>query len=189
MKPFYIAGLLVLLCSFFVQDNTSLILWQKKNLRWKNFTGVADSIGPHAKALAGTYSRLEQRYYRVNNEIHFVIAAWFNPAKSWVRKGVVSSFQSDRVLRHEQHHFDMCELYARQIRKYLSSTVFREATYKTEVEQLFKKFHEQYRAEQERYDSELKEQVHTLDDWANAIDQELKELSKFTDTALVVKMQ
>ena len=29
----------------------------------------------------------------------------------------------------------------------------------------------------------------SLDDWANAIDQELKELSKFTDTALVVKMQ
>jgi hypothetical protein len=191
MKYFlFFCGLLIACSSFFVQDDPAApILWQKKSLRWKNFRDVPDSQGPHAKSLAVTNSRLEQRYYRVGNELHFIIAAWFNPNKSWVRDGVSGARYSDEVLSHEQHHFDMCELYARKIRRYLSTAVFTEATYKKEIPELFKTFHTQYRAEQNKYDSELKERVYRQDEWTESIDVAMKELKTFTDTAVIVKIQ
>jgi hypothetical protein len=167
----FFAGILIVCASFFVQDRGAPILWQKKSLRWRNFRDVPDSVGPHAKSLAVTSSRLEQRYYRVGNELHFIVAAWFNPNKSWVRDWVASSQRmSDQVLNHEQHHFDMCELYARKIRRYLSKAVFTEATYEKEIPELFKTFHTQYRAEQNKYDSELKDKVYRLDEWTESID-------------------
>jgi hypothetical protein len=189
VKIFLAACLLVLSFSFFVQDNTSPILWQKKALRWKNFVDVPDSVGPHAKALALTNSRLEQRYYRVGNEIHFIIAAWFNPKKSWVRDEVRKSSISDHVLRHEQHHFDMCELYARKIRKYLGNEKFTDSTFVKEINFLFNKFHIQYRAEQNKYDNEATGHAYVQDNWTSSIDDEMKQLARFSDTLVVVKLQ
>jgi hypothetical protein len=133
---------------------------------------------------------LEQRYYRVGNELRFIIAAWFNPTKSWVRDEIRrSSSMSDDVLSHEQHHFDMCELYARKIRKYLSAEKFNDSTFVKEVNFLFNKFHLQYRAEQKRYDHEATGHLYVQDDWVASIDAEMKQLSKFSDTLVVVKLQ
>ncbi len=190
MKLLAASLLLFLTCSFFVQQEHEQILWSKKKLKWKNFKGTVDSTGPHAKAAAVTSSRLEQRYYMADsNEIHFIIAAWFNPARSWVKKATLESRNSNRVLDHEQHHFDMCELYARKIRQYLSNTTFTAATYKMQIKDLFRKFHEDYRAEQGKYDNELANRKYTLEDWTSSIDDEMKALSKYADTLLVVKLQ
>lgn len=190
MKILFAACLLLFSFSSFVQGDTAPILWKKKNLRWKNFQGVPQSKGQHAKALAVTNSNLEQRYYRVGNEIHFVIAAWFNPERSWVRPEVVAHVNmSPLVLDHEQHHFDMCELYARKIRKFLSTKEFKEDSYISEIAELFKSFHDQYRAQQNRFDHETQDHTYRQDEWTDSIDREMKEFSKYTDTALVIKIQ
>ncbi|NCI49801.1 hypothetical protein GWC95_07705 [Sediminibacterium roseum] len=83
----------------------------------------------------------------------------------------------------------MCELYARKIRKFLSAAVFKQDTYRDEIADLFKSFHEQYRAQQKRFDNETKEHTYTQDEWTESIDREMKELAKYSDTALVVKLQ
>ena len=190
MKILAIAVLSIFIFSFYEQDQPNQILWSKKHLKWRDFKGTPDSTGPHAKAAAVTSSRLEQRYYKTaNNEIHFIIAAWFNPARSWVKESTLKSNGSDRTLDHEQHHFDMCELYARKIRKYLSTAVFTDSTYRQKIPELFKTFHKEYRTEQERYDSEVKVTRQSLDDWTSSIDDEMKQLSKFSDTLVVVKLQ
>lgn len=186
-----LAACLVLFCFSFLLQEDAPILWKKKNLRWKNFKGAPATSGPFAKALAVTNSKLDQRYYRVGDEIHFVITAWFNPGLSWVKEEVLRApiGAQAQVLDHEQHHFDMCELYARKIRKFLSAAVFKQDTYRDEIADLFKSFHEQYRAQQKRFDNETKEHTYTQDEWTESIDREMKELAKYSDTALVVKLQ
>ena len=189
MKILFFSCLLIICSSFFIQGNPEPILWRKRGLLWKNFQGRVDSVGPLAGALAVTNSRLEQYYYRVGDEIHFVIAAWFYPNRSWVKKIVLNSRRSDEVLSHEQHHFDLCELYARKIRKYLGTVVFTDQTYQTEIAELFKKFHEEYRLEQNKYDAELNNHVYRLDEWTDSIDAEMKQLKNYSDTSLVVKLR
>ncbi len=189
MKILFFSCTLIVCSSFFIQSLSEPILWRKQSLRWKDFQGPVDSVGPHANALAVTNSRLEQHYYRVGDEIHFVIAAWFNPNRSWVKKIVLNSRGSNEVLSHEQHHFDLCELYARKIRKYLGTAVFTGENYKTEIADLFTKFHEQYRSEQNKYDAELTKHVYRQDEWTESIDAEMKQLKNYSDTAVVVKLR
>jgi hypothetical protein len=49
------------------------------------------------------------------------VAALFLPARSWVKRHVLSSpRESARVLQHEQTHFDLTEVYARRMRRFFT---------------------------------------------------------------------
>ncbi len=96
---------------------------------------------------------------------------------------------SDLILEHEQHHFDIVELYARQIRQALSNIAFYDSTYKRDIPKLFKKYSEQYREDQKRYDSEAGHgEFKRQKDWVNSIDDQLKALKKYSDTAVIVNI-
>lgn len=174
------------------QEKSDRILWSKKLLKWKDFKGTPDSVGKHAASNAVTYSILERRFsIDSNGNIKLIIAAWFNPSKSWYNKDKININNSDRVLLHEQYHFDICELYARKIRKFFSTTIFSDslANFKRELPILLNRFYVEYRSQQERYDEEVKGNSTRFSEWMEAVDNEMKDLKKFTDTSIVIKLK
>jgi hypothetical protein len=191
--------LIILLACLFTSYNliaqiqTPRILWSKKNLHWKDFKRKPDSANIASPWGASTSSWVEQKYVMVQqqHEIHFIITAWFNPDFSWVKEECKNGRGGDYALMHEQYHFNMAELYARKIRKVLSTIELTDTTYKREIAQLFKKFYTQYRSQQVRYDSETEHSRNKVMqyNWVGSIDDEMKELSTYTDTLIIVKMK
>jgi hypothetical protein len=182
-KYFYFFLLLVLLTSSAYTQNDR-ILWSKKSLKWKDFKGLPDSTSEFA---ASTRSGVEKRYHLTpQGELQFIIAAWFWPGNSWVKNGIAS----DYTLAHEQLHFTLSELYARKMRKYLSEAAFYDSTYRVGVPALLKHFQEEVRNEQKRYDAETDhgKNKSKQEDWAASIREEMKRLSGYSDTLLVVKL-
>jgi hypothetical protein len=163
---------------------TERILWSKKSLKWRDFQGAPDSSSSYA---AVTRSWVEERYRLTpQRELQFVIAAWFYPANSWIKGGR----GTDYMLEHEQLHFTLTELYARKMRKYLSEAIFYDSTFRFEIPLLLKHFQEEVRNEQKRYDAETNHCVNRLkqEDWSSSISLEMKKLSAYSDTLLVVKL-
>jgi hypothetical protein len=78
------------------------------DLSWNDFQGQAP-MESHGDA--GTAVQIKAKPFYVKDEVHYDVIAYFNREQSWVRDG------SSQLLRHEQLHFDIAELYARKIRK------------------------------------------------------------------------
>lgn len=179
---------LIILC--FVLAHVSLfaqsekVLWNGKKLKWKDFKGSVDT-SVHNDAI--TFTTLEEKYsVNPQKQIHFTIAAWFFP-RSWVKPGK----ESYRLLEHEQLHFTLVELYARKIRKYLSGRFFYNSTYKEELSFLFKRFWQELRNDQKRYDEETNHSGNKIkqEDWLNSVNREMAQLSKYTATTFVTKLK
>jgi hypothetical protein len=98
--------------SFAQTQSRGLLEWNEfYKLSWEDFQGerTEGSIGD-----AGTSVSIKAKPYMVNNKVMYDVYAYFNRNKSW------ASDKSDKLLEHEQLHFDIAELYARKIRKRIS---------------------------------------------------------------------
>ena len=83
---------------------------QHPHLTWNDFKGRPKRAT--SSRAAGSWTKPTASYgCRQNEKLHFAVSACFSPANSWVRQ------KTDKLLRHEQGHFDISELYARKIRK------------------------------------------------------------------------
>lgn len=83
--------------------------WQNDYaLRWEDFKGQpsADDFGDAATAI-----RISAKPRKVNGKLNYQVKTIFIRDQSWYRK------KSERLLRHEQLHFDIAEIYARKIRR------------------------------------------------------------------------
>lgn len=77
-------------------------------LTWEDFQGEPDK---KSNGDAATTVQIKAVPYRVKDQIRYDVHAYFNRNKSWARD------KSASLLKHEQVHFDIAELYARKIRK------------------------------------------------------------------------
>src|SRR5688572_23289770 len=85
-------------------------------LVWTDFKGKPASSGNEG---ARTAHAIHFAWIcRPGGRFEFKVTAGFLPNRSWVKFVVLrSAGESARVLRHEQTHFDISELYARHIRR------------------------------------------------------------------------
>lgn len=140
---------------------------QHDTLYWENhaalsrsdFLGAEPSISQFA---AYTYTIILMEYdvsTRREGVIqpNFKIQAAFNKKKSWISKSSLSS--PDRVLKHEQVHFDIAELTARKLRKALQRATYTR-NFRKEINAIYKKQIDLGEAMQEAYDEETR---HGLD--------------------------
>ena len=92
--------------------NTSYIHWDEtRKLSWDDFRGVVNE-GSHADAATAVH--ISANPFRHKKRLFYRVDAYFVPEKSWRRS------TSESLLRHEQLHFDIAELYARKARKKIS---------------------------------------------------------------------
>src|SRR3954454_15021145 len=108
MKAFTIPAFLILF-NLYSYSQENLLCWdESKPLQWDDFSGKAkDTSFFDAESFA------EVRFnYKLDqlHAFHFDVKAIFNKNISWIRQ----EHRSDALLKHEQIHFDIAELYARK---------------------------------------------------------------------------
>jgi len=93
------------------QDDSGRIVWSREiPLVWADFEGKPPVRAAEASGSCVGFAVL---WECPGGELTFEVKATFDPAESWVKPGA----QDPGLLRHEQLHFDLTELFARRLRK------------------------------------------------------------------------
>jgi len=100
----------------------------------------------------------------------------FYPERSWFSK----ENASDYILKHEQTHFDISEIYARKLRKEIAKTKFSD-NMSEELEALFYKFEDERTAFQKQFDKETDHsKIYDKEiEWEALIEEQLKEYERW----------
>lgn len=113
LKIFFLSMLLAFTCSAAAQklpyDPEEYLEWREhEKLSWEVYDAepTEDSFGD-----AGTAVKIKAKPYLVSGRIYYSVYALFNKKKSWCKR------KSDELLAHEQLHFDIAELTARNVRR------------------------------------------------------------------------
>jgi hypothetical protein len=144
-------------------------------LRWSDFRGRVPEI---ALGEASSAVRLRVNYKIDSGLEKFEVDCLFYPNKSW------HIDTTEYLLKHEQGHFDICEIFARQLRSKISQLVQQSTTFtEKKIDSICLSYINASRIEQKSYDEETNHaQYESLQSiWNNDIRQRLDSLSKFAD--------
>ena len=188
------AGLLLVfiqfvLCNGFAQQaKPATILWSKgRALAIADFTIIANNdysiIKGNNLAITRTgitYSIKAPRSHRGTIEIH--VYATMYPSNSYLREKVLNDTPENRnyLLQHEQKHFDISEIYAREAVKCLKGLTLTER-FNTEISDLMKNIFKEAEAFQDLYDKETNNgrSAPMQKQWDQKIAERLMELKGF----------
>ncbi|MEX1189464.1 MAG: DUF922 domain-containing protein [Bacteroidia bacterium] len=143
-----------------VQSKNDTIFWAKE---MKLTRADFHAPEPRRTPYAGYSTTVILMDYEVESQqkkliqAKFNIRAGFNKKKSWISES--SRSNPDRILMHEQVHFDISELTARRLRVSLEKNRF-SANFRKEIAQIYEDQIEKGQEMQEKYDRETK---HGLD--------------------------
>ncbi len=119
-------------------------------LQWSDFKATtASGTGFIASTSSGISYSYSYREVNGKKNIKVIVACNFYPQKSWYSKNDAS----DYVLKHEQTHFDISELYKRIFNKRIDETQFSNHM-KKELEALFYQTEDDRVKMQRKFDSE-----------------------------------
>lgn len=161
------------------EQEPSQIAWNtNRTLAWSDFKGAI----PFGMLFdAQSYSGIGYTYTPVRKgdiiEIEWEVSAYFDPAVSWVRKDAASA----NLLNHEQGHFDIAEIFARDFRQKLNSVTLNLENVEYFMESFLADVLEDMRAYHDAYDrdthhgTEQGQQVY----WDKMIQEELKKRSTY----------
>jgi Bacterial protein of unknown function (DUF922) len=150
------------------------ILWNaEQQLTWEDFRGVpngADAfVASTNSGISFTFS-----YQEINGRasVTYTVRSNFYPKLSWYKPERVSAY----ILKHEQTHFDISELFARKLRKALSA-IKEDPNFRQLAEEKYHAIELQRREMQLRYDKEsdhsnMESQEYQ---WRSFVAQQLKE--------------
>lgn len=127
------------------------IAWQDdRPLKWSDFKGTPDYL---MDFVATTNSGMSHSYIIDGNGLLIksssTVYAHFYPTFSWYKQADTTA----TILRHEQNHFDITELYARKLRKRIQEYHFTSNS-KNEVKALYELTEQERRKAQHLYDLE-----------------------------------
>ena len=176
-----IKQLIFCLLFLFVGKNSKeeTMTWDaSQKLTWADFKANANS---ESGAIALTASGITFGYSLKtsgNRIIDFStsVEAQFYPSQSWYLKGK----DNDYILKHEQLHFDITQLFARKVREKLSRLPVGR-TVKEQMNAIYKRIKESLNKEQKRYDLETEHSINkeVQKHWEDFIAEELKALDQF----------
>ena len=148
--------------------------WQENTpLSWDHFQGIPEE-GTNEKS--ATVWRLSCPYNINNHEMTVTVNAYFKINKSWVIE------KTDALLHHEQGHFDLVEIYARELMKKVSKYKFQNKSTKLiskEVNALLRDATRECQTELKLYHKETFENPENQAEWDKKIEKRLKVLEKY----------
>ncbi|MBA3674828.1 MAG: hypothetical protein H0W75_07715 [Chitinophagaceae bacterium] len=151
-----------------------------RKLTWEDFKGTPKSIS-NSNAAAQTYCGFgfQTNYVTILTKTKIFVTTTFTCNLSWVRQD-----QKNRadLLEHEQGHFDLCEVYARQLRKKLQEKKLTVFNLNTDADIIFKDVYALYLERQELYEKETNYGLNRQKqiEWTKTISSEINELNSFT---------
>jgi hypothetical protein len=154
--------------------NEEMIEWNSsRQLTWSDYKGDPD---PRSDAAASTTTYLGIEYKMDEKGFSYKIQCRFSITKSWGRS------KTDFVLKHEQGHFDIAEIFARQLNKRMGEYQFSQTTYKTDLKSIYDGVTKEKEAFQNLYDKETdhsRKKEQQLE-WLKKIGMTLEELKDFS---------
>jgi hypothetical protein len=158
------------------------IRWSsERRLDWNDFLGPPPAESAEA---ARTVYLLSYQSRCRGEDFQFSVAALFLPRQSWVRPRVLaSSNERGRVLRHEQTHFDLTEVYARRMRKFFAELYNPCGLVEEGVRESVDRFVREEAEAQARYDRETRYGLETVPQqrWDREVADMLGALAGFAD--------
>ena len=131
-------------CTAMAQDT---LHWTATDtLSWNDFKGKPNISSSH---LAISSTGISYSLHSTENDYDYTVAAFFNRSLSW-RKPTADL----KILKHEQGHFDITEIFARKVDSALHQLHPDRATIKTTIDQLVKKYVDEKNEYQRKYDLE-----------------------------------
>ncbi|PKV75333.1 DUF922 domain-containing protein [Pontibacter ramchanderi] len=151
-------------------SNEHLAWSATRRLNWEDFRGTPESTNPH-HALTAANLAVDARCK--DNKFYYEVKCVFLPGESWSKNK-----QSEKLLAHEQLHFDLTEVHARLLRRELDRLGMSCGNLKTNLNTTVGNAFKAWKAEQDHFD---KVSRHGLDaqvqqEWSDRISQRLKEL-------------
>lgn len=131
------------------KSNNTYITWNSnRKLTWDDFQKEADVSDPlHAM----TSTNISVQAHCEGNMMKFDVKCQFALSESWTKNKT-----SESLLQHEQLHFDITEIYARQLRQKLEQQKSLCGSDKRKFNAVVNKVFADWKKTQERYDSESK---------------------------------
>lgn len=174
-------ALFFILCSpSILKAQAPLITWSATHpLTWNDFQSKEAPAVKWSDAI--TYFIVKDKInYCTTDSVDATVVAMFNPYKSWKKHDKLSTY----LLKHEQGHFDIAELYARKIRREIALS--KQSARKHHHTQLwFQNVYAQHIKQmhrcQRRYDRQTKhsQKITAQEAWNNRIAAELAELNLY----------
>ncbi|WP_110476926.1 DUF922 domain-containing protein [Winogradskyella aurantia] len=147
-----------------------------RKLTWDDFKGEPDLENfPNALALTNSGFGYESGISMFKQGEVFVQSVFYNNS-SWV----LPEGRNDYVLRHEQIHFDITEIYSRKLRKALAdSKVTSDDMLRAKV--IFDQIFQELQKRQDKYDRETKhgDKKHTQENWEAIVELELEKYALY----------
>jgi len=141
---------------------------------------VSDFKSKHNSSAYGlTYTGIFLYPKESNGNLNFYVEAIFVKSKSYLKT------TSEYVLKHEQLHFDICELFARKLRQKILALDFKKIrNVQDVVKNLYAKVSQEMIKEQDKYDSETEHGFNSARQqaWSEKVKKQLDELEKFSST-------
>ncbi len=190
-KLFFVLPVFLIFTAFYMpspfgQKNDKLYWSSERTLNWSDFKASSQS-----RAHYHAYSMLSLSYtplFNTDKELEIGVYASFNPYQSWVK----SSQRTDRLLSHEQKHFDLCEVYRRKLKKRIQEyRYYTPANTNDVLKRLFKESFDEYDKAQRKYDEDTNHSINHKKqlEWNARINQQLKELSKYNGDFVTVQFK
>lgn len=175
--------LLIAFCLFvaFITQS-SIRIWDEKKLEWSDFTTV-NFVDKNEDAKI--HLELSSPYALSGGVLKISVLATMNKRKSIVAQGG----KTDWLLNHEQGHFDLQELIAREFRKEINSTAFNNSELENQINSLFRKYSSIATDQHTLYDYETRHSKNRLKqiEWNQRIKKELEALDDFSNTDIKIE--
>lgn len=172
---------LLFFCSalgFSQKDDNKIPYEEDRMLVWDDFKGAADPGKPfQASTNSGISFSWSLKSSKEGSEFIYEVVCSFHLDLSWVKEGS----RNDHLLAHEQLHFDITELHAREFRKALKHYQVNENV-KKDLNRLYKKNEQARRKMQRDFDAETRhsQDKQAQERWQETIQTALAELHEFS---------
>ena len=165
-----------------VLQSEGKILWKEKQLSWSDFKGKPDLNSSDAAHIVYSIKIFVKKLSP--DSVAVGVESYFYTEESWTRTS------SDTALKHEIGHFDLVEVYSREIRKKLSETTFTYSNLSNEIDNVFKPLRKQCDNAQDKYDNETNHSKNYLKQiqWEEFIKLRLDSLSEYSTCLTPIKI-
>ncbi|GAO41289.1 DUF922 domain-containing protein [Flavihumibacter petaseus] len=157
----------------FNSPDAEKINWKERRLlTWTDFKAAPVESAPNA---ALTSTSILFGYHFGEGGLTYTLQCVFYPHKSWTK------VRSERILSHEQGHFDISELFTRKLHQALAAYKPRENSLEPDINAIYQKVAQDQAAYQKQYDTETNysRDLEGQSRWSQRIRLELEQLQKF----------
>lgn len=153
----------------------------KRKLTWNDFKGLSSTAANTGDYAAQTYCSIGFRtnFVTIFTKIKYFVTNSFICDSSSVKP---EGLNSKVLLRHEQTHFDLAEVYARQLRKEVAEKKLTFSNFTEETNKIYYNVYHDYHRRQKRFDDETDHGRNSVNEkkWEETTFKELSELNAFS---------